>query len=113
MRSKKDFNPDRRLLIKSIRDSLEGLGGTAMEAILNHLSESGISFDSSDFDIDKIEAGLRDSFGDGADALMDDIFWYYTTRAMLGGDVTTDRKLLEKLPPLERIQKFLEQEQNT
>lgn len=106
-------NTDRRLLIKSIQDSLEGLGSQAMEASLWHLSESGISYDSSDFDISRIEGGLREIFGDGADILMDDIFRYYTTRTMLGGDVTTDRKLLEKLPLVEKIQKFLEQEQKT
>ncbi|MGH9993116.1 MAG: hypothetical protein ACREAZ_10830, partial [Nitrososphaera sp.] len=103
----------RRLLIKSIQDTLEGLGISSMEATLSHFSESGISFDSSYFDIDMIEAGLRDIFGDGTDALMEHIFSYYATRAMLGGDLTTDRKLLEKLPPVEKILKYLEEERMT
>jgi len=103
-------NTDRCLLIKSIQDTLEGLGSPLMEATLAHLFESGISFDSSDFDIDTFEAGLREIFGAGTDALMDNILSYYATRAMLGGDMTTDRELLEKLPPVEKILKFLGEE---
>jgi hypothetical protein len=103
------LDPLEKLRRKAAQDALSGLGDSAMEAIIwQILRDTGQSLGSKDLDYDFLETRLVEYFGDGAKTLMEDILWYYTTRVMLR-DSDTDIKIIERLRPLEKIQKFLAQ----
>lgn len=95
-------------LSRSFQESLGGLGDSTTKAIVSQLEQAGISVSSEDLDIKEVEEILREYFGDGAEALMQDMFRRYATRVMLG---LHGSESIEKLLPVEKVQRFLEQDQ--
>jgi hypothetical protein len=61
-------------LQNALDDALLSLGISVRNALLGHMNQNGVEFDSKDVDIELIYSSLRDLIGPGADLIMDKVF---------------------------------------
>lgn len=91
----------RNALQTAIDDALLSLGIPVRNALLWHMSQRGVEFDSKDIDIDSVYSSLRELIGPGADLIMDKIFERLQCH---GSDIVSGIMNFQSCSSLEKIQ---------
>lgn len=95
----------KQILCRSITDVLSYLGDSTMQEVIWQLNQKGISLNSEEFNIKQFEDALRELFGDGADVMLDLIYYKLNNRL---SQLVAVPKLEPRYSPMEKIVKLIE-----
>jgi hypothetical protein len=88
------------ILWRSVTEALSLLGESSMKLVIWELTQRGIRFVKGGFDISEFASSLQDLFGDGADVILNAVYYRLNNNLPL---LDLESNIDPNEPPLEKI----------